>query len=88
MLKIKDGTPLDILEQYGFDASDDWMFFGDVGDRYDYEPTWELSICIDNHSEYGLEYNDKNVLHLGVSYIPNIVFDLITDGLIEKTEEI
>lgn len=85
MLKIKDNVDLEELEKYGFDEDvTDWLVCNDIGDDYNHEPTFELSICIRNHEQYDLYSESKYAIYTSVPYIPDILLDLINAGLVEK----
>lgn len=87
MLKIKDNVDLKELERFGLDETiENWILYNDLGDdRYNSNITYyELEICINNAEMYDCE---ERVLYTNCGYIPNIVFDLIKAGLVEKVED-
>lgn len=74
MLKIKDNVDLKELEKYGFTLnSKEWYSFGINGANLLIKPiTREIVISSYNTSEY---------------HEPEILYDLIKDGLVEKVED-
>lgn len=84
MLKIKDGVDLKELEKFGLEETiEDWILYNDLGnDRYYPDVIYyELEICIRNSKDYECQ---ERVLYTNCDYIPDIVYDLIQAGLVEK----
>ena len=89
MLKLKNDVDLKKLEKYGFE-------YGDIyGWRYEYKNSEGL---INSGNPILAPYEDINVVCLvdkelfihcntHLIKIPNVVYDLIKDGLVEKVEE-
>lgn len=89
MLKIKDDVDLEELEKFGLEETiEDWILYNDLGDdRYNPDVTYyELEICIRNAKKYGEEYQER-VLYTNCGYIPDIVYDLIQAGIVEKVDD-
>lgn len=77
MLKIKDNIDLKELEKYGFIS---YQLVGQT--KYKYEEK------IGKQELKNIKIDDKRKLHFNLTsvdnYIPNVIYDLITDGLVEK----
>lgn len=74
MLKIKDDVNLKELEKYGF------MKYALV-DKKHYELNFQNGNCIKvNQDTRLIHYNQMSV----ANFIPNVIYDLIKDGLVEK----
>lgn len=78
MLKIKDNVDLDVLKKYGFDnfsVSNVKNYILDTPLELHFEIDFERNIYI--HAD-GADYKEyDSVMH-------DVLFDLITDGLVEK----
>lgn len=78
MLKIKDNVKLEELEKFGFE-------FGRVGNR------WEKGLLV--FAVFSKNYRKNMHIKIGGDIIVytekglDILFDLITSGLVEKVEE-
>ena len=77
MLKIKDDVDLKELEKYGFKKY--------INFRYYFECE-EVTVEVDIESRE-LDLFSTGAVEVQTMSIPNIVYDLIKDGLIEKVEE-
>jgi len=80
MLKVKDNVDLNELEKYGFEKN-----------------TFDMSLKIEKF-DHSIEINislDDGIIFIKNDYydcdyeveIPNILYDLIKDGLVEKVED-
>ena len=74
MLKIKDNVDLKELEKYGFTEYK-------LVDKKHYELNYRNANCIKiNQNTRLIHYNQNSV----DNFIPNVIYDLIKDGLVEK----
>lgn len=79
MLKIKDNVDLKELEKYGFEKRT-WGYY----QKFNYE-YYNVKIDIESDRVYIIIHNDYNDDYS--CYIPDVIYDLIKDGLIEKVDE-
>lgn len=80
MLKIKDTVDLKELEKYGFEKSS-WSYRR----KFEYE-YFKVKIDIELDRRYIIIQNDYYDSDYAC-YIPSVIYDLITDGLVEKVDE-
>ena len=78
-LRIKSDIDLKELEKYGFEKCY-WSYY----QRFNYE-YYEVKIDIELDRRYIIIQNDYYDSDYAC-YIPSIVYDLITNGLVEKVE--
>ena len=77
MLKIKDDVDLKELEKYGFKKY--------INFRYYFECE-EVTVEVDIESRE-LDLFSTGAVEVQTMSIPNVVYDLIKDGLVEKVED-
>jgi hypothetical protein len=77
MLKIKDNVDLKELEKYGFEECY-WSYYKRI--NYEY---YEVKIDIEFKKRYIFIQNDYYDCDYAC-YIPDVIYDLIKDGLVEK----
>ena len=80
MLKIKDNVDLKELEKYGFNKYG-WNY----RQTFDYE-YYEVVIIVELDRKNIIIQNDYYDSDYAC-YIPDVLYDLIKDGLVEKVEE-
>ena len=79
MLKIKDNIDLKELEKYGFKNKG-----CNYRQKFDYK-YYEVEIIIELDRKYIIIQNDYYDSDFAC-YLPNVLYDLIKDGLVEKVD--
>ena len=82
MLKIKDNVDLKELEKYGFVK-------GNIGYKKEIDmEDYTITIKIEKEYEEAIMYIQNDCYDCDYTcLIPNVIYDLITDDLVEKVEE-